>query len=89
MSLDSLRRRLDRIERDTGNSSAVGRQPAVRIITYSDKDRDQQLAALTAAGEYEPDRPLIERRIVDPPPESAARAAPGSPTGSIVPSALP
>ena len=68
MSLERLSRRLDRVEQAQAKAEPLGRRPALRIITRSDEDRDRQLAALTASGEYEPDRFLIEWRIVEPDP---------------------
>ncbi|WP_411904201.1 hypothetical protein [Methylorubrum thiocyanatum] len=62
MSLDSLRKRLDRIERSRGGS--VPRK-VLRIITEDDADRARQLAGLDLSGLF-----LIERRLIDPNPRS-------------------
>ncbi|AWI88349.1 hypothetical protein C0214_08880 [Methylobacterium sp. DM1] len=62
MSLDSLRKRLDRIERVRGGSAL---RKVLRIITEDDEDRDHQLAGLDLSGLF-----LIERRIIDPTPRS-------------------
>lgn len=62
MSLEALRKRLDRIERTRGGPAL---RKVLRIITEDDADRDRQLAGIDLAGLF-----VIERRIIDPSPRS-------------------
>ncbi|MEE7456451.1 hypothetical protein MPAR168_15375 [Methylorubrum populi] len=62
MSLDSLRRRLGRIERARSGSRL---RKVLRIITEDDADRARQLAGIDLSGLF-----LIERRLIDPAPRS-------------------
>lgn len=62
MSLEALRKRLDRIEQARGGSHSP---KVLRIITEDDEDRAQQLASLDLSGLF-----LIERRLIDPSPRS-------------------
>lgn len=64
MTLETLRRRLDRIERERGR---VRLGKVLRIITEDDEDRDRQLAGLDLAGLF-----VIERRVIDPSPRSVS-----------------
>lgn len=61
MSLEALRKRLDRIEQVRGGSHA---RKVLRIVTEDDEDRARQLAGIDLSGLF-----LIERRIIDPPPK--------------------
>ncbi|CAO4149126.1 hypothetical protein [Methylorubrum aminovorans] len=62
MSLEILRKRLNRIERTRSGSHA---RNVLRIITEDDADRARQLAGIDLSGLF-----LIERRIIDPTPRS-------------------
>ncbi|QIJ74391.1 hypothetical protein GU700_07245 [Methylobacterium sp. NI91] len=62
MSLESLRKRLDRIERTHSGSHA---RKVLRIITEGDEDRARQLAGIDLSSLF-----LIERRIIDLAPRS-------------------
>lgn len=69
MTLDHLRRRLDRIEARRHSIHHCG---AVRIITADDADTERQVTALRAAGQLAPGVIVIDRRIVDPDHRSAS-----------------
>ncbi|AWN39956.1 hypothetical protein [Methylobacterium durans] len=66
-SLETRLRRIEERRRPVNEFGHLGFGPAVRIVTHSDEDQAQQLAALEAAGQYRPGQFVIAWRIVDPP----------------------
>lgn len=63
MTLDHIRRRLDRIEARHHSSHYRG---AIRILTEDDAGTERQVSALRAAGRLVHGVMVIDRRIVDP-----------------------